>query len=234
MSRLWVVGATRFSLLLPVAASVFGQVVPPGAVPGPVAPPFRLGIVDSRAVEVEILPGVRLVGLEILDVVPGSPAEVAGLGPSDIVLSANDRRIVAPDDLRRAMAVSGGRLRLKVFEVSTGQVLNMIAILGPGRPGGGSPIVTIVGRLRLGVPAIGGETTGISLTTRDGRTYDLDFRGASIPDRRADERTAVISGILTEGRGPERPGRKIIRVSDFRLLEARGPRPKDGGRPIPF
>ena len=169
-------GAAGPWLLLSLAASALGQLSPP-------APPFRLGIVDSQAVEVELLPDVRLGGLEVLGVVPGSPADAAGLGPCDVVPGANNARIVAPDDLRRAMAVSGGHLRLRVFEAGTGQVLNLTAVLGPRR--------RAEGRRRSSSRAVSGSASRPSaarrpaptLTTRDGRVYDLDFRGGKVPDR---------------------------------------------------
>src|SRR5262249_32921880 len=150
-------------------------VVLPVPFPPPGRPPYRLGLVDSRPAEVDLVPGVRLSGLEVLGVVPGSPAARAGLRAGDVVLSADATRGVAPDDLRRAMAGSGGRLLLKVFEARSGQVLNMAVVLGPSGPGAGPVPVTVTGRLRVGVMAVGGETTGTTLTAPDGRTYDLDF-----------------------------------------------------------
>ena len=76
------------------------------------------------------------------------------------------------------MTESGGWLRLKVFEVRTEQVLNVTVAL---RPGAGPMPITVIGRLHVGAAAIGAETTGITLTTGDGRTYDLDFGAARPP-----------------------------------------------------
>src|SRR4051794_13923119 len=72
--------------------------------------PPRLGLVDSRPLEVEVIPDVRLQGVEVLGVVPGSPASRAGLNHGDVILSANFGRVKTPDDLRRALAQSGPRL----------------------------------------------------------------------------------------------------------------------------
>jgi membrane-associated protease RseP (regulator of RpoE activity) len=203
------------------------QVIAPVPPSPAVLPPPRLGLIDSRATQIEVIPGVPLAGLEVLGVVPGSPAARAGLAPGDVVLSANAARIIVPDDLRRALAESRGLLRMKVFEGRTEQVLNRDVFLGPG-PSGGSPLViSVTGRLKLGVMAIGGETTGMTLTTPDGQIYELDFGRARPPDRDADGRDAIVSGLLTTRRGPERRNRQIIKVSGFRIIG--GARPRSSG-----
>jgi membrane-associated protease RseP (regulator of RpoE activity) len=195
--------------------------------------PHRLGLVDSRPVEIELIPGVRLWGLEVLGVVPGSPAMRAGLKPGDVILAANSRRVDDPDDLRRVLAESGGLLRLKVFEARSEQVLNVPVVLEPPGPGPGPVPITVTGRLKVGVMAIGGETTGITLTAEDGRAFDLDFGAGRPPGREVDGRLAFVSGWLKPGPGPERPGRRVIRVEDFRLIGGR-PRPEGDASRIPF
>jgi membrane-associated protease RseP (regulator of RpoE activity) len=219
------VGRVGTCLVLSWAAIASAQAIAPIPGPPPAVAPYRLGLIDSRTAEIEVIPGVRLRGLEVLGVVPGSPAGRAGLGAGDVILSANSARIVAPDDLRRALAESGGRLRLKVFEARTEQVLNVAVVLGPPSPGAGPTPITVVGRIKFGGVAVGAETTGITLTAADGMSYDLDFGAARPPDRAADGRAAVVSGVLTVGPGPERPSRRVLKVSDFRIVGVGPPRP---------
>jgi len=190
--------------------------------PLPASPPLRLGLIDSRPAEVEVIPGVRLSGLEVLGVVPGSPAAQAGLDVGDVIFSANARRVVTPNDLRQVLATSEGWLRLKVFQARSEQVLNVNIALGPVPSGPGPVPLVVTGRLRVGVFAVGGETTGTTLTTAAGKSYDLDFGTARPPGPESEGRTAVVTGLLRVSLGPELPGRQIIRVENFRLI---------GGRP---
>jgi membrane-associated protease RseP (regulator of RpoE activity) len=211
-----------------VAALSVALDAPAGSAQTLPGPPYRLGLIDSRPTQVDLLPGVRVLGLEVLGVVPGSPAERAALRAGDVVLAANAQRVTTPDELRRVMAGSGGRLRLKVFEASTEQVLNRVAVLGPGAPPAGPGTVTVTGRLRVGGVAVGGETTGITLSAADGMTYDLDFRAARPPGRGADGRMAVVSGVVVRSPGPERPGRRVLKVTAFQLLDGGPPRVEVG------
>src|SRR5262245_51226533 len=222
---------TLGACLLSWAVLAPAQVLPPIPAPRPGLPPYRLGLIDSRATEIEVIPGVRLGGLEVLGVIPGSPAGRAGLGAGDVILAANSVRVIASNDLRRAMTESGGWLRLKVFEARTEQVLNVTVAL---RPGVGPTPITVIGRLNVGAAAIGGETTGITLTSTDGQSYDLDFGAVRPPDRGADGRVAVVSGVLRVSPGPERRARRIIQVSHFRLVGGVRPRTERDPRGNPF
>jgi membrane-associated protease RseP (regulator of RpoE activity) len=217
-----------------VMALSVGLNTPAGSAPLPPGPPYRLGLIDSRPTQVDLLPGLRVPGLQVLDVVPGSPADRAGLKAGDVVLAANAQRVTAPEDLRRVIAGSGGRLRLKVFEAHTEQVLNRTAVLGPAAPPVGPVPVTVTGRLRVGVVAVGAETTGVTLAAADGTTYDLDFGAARPPDREADGRVAVVSGVVLIRPGPERPGRRVIKVTAFRLVDGGPPRVEGGARAGPL
>lgn len=207
------------------AASTRAQDGPPFAPGRQPGPPYRLGLVETTIGEVEIVPGVRARGVEILGVAPGSPAARSGLEPGDVILAANSARVNSPNDLRRALATSGGRLRLKVFDAGTEQVLVVLVRLGspgPG-PGDGPTPIIVTGRIKVGAVAIGGETTGTTLTASDGATYDLEFGPGGPPRNLPDGQFAVVSGLLRAGGGPERPGRQVIRVSGLRVV--------GGGRP---
>jgi membrane-associated protease RseP (regulator of RpoE activity) len=231
-----VFGWLTLLLLLPWSNVAEGQVIP-GGIPRPPAsaPPYRLGLVDSQPTRVEVIPGVALEGLEILGVVPASPAARAGLAPGDVILSANSTRVVSPNEMRHVLGASTDVLRLKVFEVRTEQVINVTVLLRPSEPGGARPTPIVVsGRLRLGTMAIGGETTGVTLTASDGNTYDLAFDASRPLDKAWEGRDAVVSGLLVAARGPERPNRRIIRVSGFRLIGGGRPRPTAGARTEPF
>jgi membrane-associated protease RseP (regulator of RpoE activity) len=223
---------SRSRSFVPIGLGIllFWTAIAPAQFIPPIMPPrptYRLGLIDSRATEIEVIPGLPAKGLQILGVVPGSAAGRSGLHEGDVILSANSARIIVPDDLRRVMAGSGGFLRLKVFEIRTEQVLNVTVDLGSANPGIGPVPITLTGRLKVGVMAIGGETTGVTLSTPDGQSYDLDFGAGRPPGRIADGREAVVSGTLTTARGPERPTRRLVKVNDFRLIS--GVRPRDKG-----
>jgi hypothetical protein len=125
-------------------------------------------------------------------------------------------------------------LRLKVFETRSEQVLNVPVVLGPPGPGPGPVPIAVTGRLRVGVMAIGGESTGVTLTAEDGKTFDLDFGERRPPGREADGRIAFVSGWLKASQGPERPGRRVIRVEDFRLVGVGRPRAEGDASRVPF
>jgi S1-C subfamily serine protease len=67
----------------------------------------------------------RQTGVEIVEVVPGSPAAVAGLRPEDLVLDVDDVAVESARDLQRLMAAEriGKPLRVRVFRDGTIQEL---------------------------------------------------------------------------------------------------------------
>jgi serine protease Do len=58
----------------------------------------------------------RTAGVEIVDVVPGSPAAVAGLGPEDLIVDVNDRPVANVSDLQRLMTAEliGSAVTLRI------------------------------------------------------------------------------------------------------------------------
>ena len=87
--------------------------------------------------------------------------------------------------------------------------------------------VTVRGTLRTGVMAVGGESTGTTITAK-GATWELDLRAAPELARRADflsGRRVVVTGSLEARRGVARRQRWIVTV---KTLEA-----APGGHPAP-
>jgi hypothetical protein len=100
------------------------------------------------------------------------------------------------------------------------------AAQGDGRAAGGadgdSIEVVVRGTLRTGIMAIGGETTGTTVTAR-GATWELDLRGNPEWAARAESlsgRRVVVAGTLEVRPGVERRQRWIVTV---KTLEAAGP-----------
>jgi hypothetical protein len=97
------------------------------------------------------------------------------------------------------------------------------------KDGGDDSIDVVVrGTLRTGIMAIGGETTGTTVTAR-GATWELDLRGNPEWAARAEAlsgRRVVVTGSLEARPGVERRQRWILTV---KTLEAAGP----ASRPSP-
>jgi serine protease Do len=64
----------------------------------------------------DLLPVVKVV-----QVVPGSPAEKAGIEPGDAIVGLNDKVIFAPDLLDEALKTAGNSFTLNVLDVKTGK-----------------------------------------------------------------------------------------------------------------
>jgi len=94
-----------------------------------------------------------------------------------------------------------------------------------GGAGDDSIDVVVRGTLRTGIMAIGGETTGTTVTAR-GATWELDLRGKPEWTARAESlsgRRVVVTGSLEVRPGVERRQRWIVTV---KTLEAAGPAPR--------
>jgi hypothetical protein len=101
-------------------------------------------------------------------------------------------------------------------------------------PAGDQPKqVELRGKLRTGVVAIGGETTGTVLQSDKG-AFELDLGNDKELRARAERlsgKAVVVKGTLTVRKGVEVKERRIVRV---RSLEAAGEQPKGDvrGRPV--
>jgi S1-C subfamily serine protease len=127
---------TRWANLPPPGGGVGGGGVGGGPVPG-----MSLGIM---AVTVQVnLPGAAAAAvpgfppsarptspaLRITAVTPGSPAALAGLRPGETLLTAGQLSTRSTDDLRNAIAQSGGVLPMTVMD-GYGKVRSVTAYLG--------------------------------------------------------------------------------------------------------
>ncbi len=100
-----------------VAAAPPGTPAPtPTPVPGSGTTSARaLGII-AEAGTADLLPVVKVV-----QVVPGSPAEKAGIEVGDAIVGLNDKVIFAPELLDEALKSAGNSFTLSVLDVKTGQ-----------------------------------------------------------------------------------------------------------------
>jgi S1-C subfamily serine protease len=83
-------------------------------VPAPVAPPWRERI-------------GRTTGLRVAEVVPGGPAERAGLRAGDLLLSAGGQPVATAQDLQRLMFAEAIGRRLAVTVMRNGALVDVIA-----------------------------------------------------------------------------------------------------------
>ena len=98
----------------------------PGSTPLPAPAPVPVpgtGATSTRAIGIiaeagtaDLLPVVKVV-----QVVPGSPAEKAGIEPGDAIVGLNDKVIFAPDLLDEALKTAGNSFTLNVLDVKTGK-----------------------------------------------------------------------------------------------------------------
>jgi hypothetical protein len=78
------------------------------------------------------------------------------------------------------------------------------------------------GKLRTGLVAIGGETTGYAIETEDGKSLELDFGKSKDLARQADKldrKMVVVQGVLEVRKGVERKTRSIIKVSSLQAAK---------------
>jgi S1-C subfamily serine protease len=83
--------------------------------PAPVAPAWRQRL------------GGRATGLRVASVVPGGPADRAGLRPGDLLLSAGGEEVAAAQDLQRLMFAEAIGRRLAITVMRNGALVDVIA-----------------------------------------------------------------------------------------------------------
>jgi len=101
-----------------------------------------------------------------------------------------------------------GPFTLLVFAVA----LSSFVLASESPPELGSERVEIVGKLHTGKLAIGGETTGILLSAKDGVHYELLVKDPKRA-KRFDGREVRVTGKLNLAHGVEIPIRRIIEVA---------------------
>jgi hypothetical protein len=97
----------------------------PGPGPGARYPYWALGVVTQPA-----LVGDR-VGLQIVQIVPNSAAQRAGLAIGDVILEANGEPTRSPQDLRQVVSKSGGSLKLTIRNMRTAKRVTIEVALDP-------------------------------------------------------------------------------------------------------
>ncbi len=120
---------TRREVPVPVHFEAAGAVTQatnpaPGGAPVPVPVPVPGGgATSARAIGLVVEAGTAdlLPVVKVVQVVPGSPAEKAGIEPGDAIVGLNDKVIFAPDLLDEALKTAGNTFTLNVLDVKTGK-----------------------------------------------------------------------------------------------------------------
>ena len=119
-----------FALLIIIAivmATIQNSGGPPS--PRPAQPPSPhsrplLGILPRPVVL-----GDSSIGVQIVQVAPGGPAQRVGLEPGDIIARVDGRPFAAPEDMKLALGRSNGQPVLTVFRARYRQYVNVITPL---------------------------------------------------------------------------------------------------------
>jgi hypothetical protein len=82
--------------------------------------------------------------------------------------------------------------------------------------------VEIKGKVKTGIIAIGGETTGVSIAAKDGG-FELEATGDQLKAlEKLDGKDAVVTGTLIMKKGVEIPGmRLIVKVATVKAADAK-------------
>lgn len=91
--------------------------------------------------------------------------------------------------------------------------------------------VEVRGKLKTGIVAIGGETTGVTITA-DGVTWELKLRDEAMKQEaeRLNEKVVEVHGVLHVRKGVEVPRRWIVEVARLERARPRGQPAAPGNR----
>ena len=83
-----------------------------------------IGLASSVNAQPALKPGLKpdrlpTFGLKVFNVVPGSPADMAGFEPGDIIVRVNGQPVGSLSDLNRELSRSTGAARLQVLDART-------------------------------------------------------------------------------------------------------------------
>jgi predicted metalloprotease with PDZ domain len=97
----------------------------PAQVDAPLAaPPGKLGAVTELAFHDDDF------AVKVTEIETGSPAARAGLRPGVMIIAANGKPVLHPNELNDAVRKSGGTLNLTVLDPTTGKKSNLDVNLG--------------------------------------------------------------------------------------------------------
>jgi hypothetical protein len=120
--------------------------------------------------------------------------------------------------------IGGPGFGYRILKVNRDRVKSVNGIPVGGKSTSAYIDVEILGRLRVGVVAIGGETTGTTITA-NGITWELDFEKNQKWPRVAgqlDGKEVLIKGRLERRAGVEIKERWIVTVSSFKFADVAG------------
>jgi hypothetical protein len=83
--------------------------------------------------------------------------------------------------------------------------------------------VEMKGTIKTGIVAIGGETTGTTITVKD-VTWELDLGGNKELAAAADKlngKPALVTGTFTKVKGVERGERNVVKVTNLKALDGK-------------
>jgi serine protease Do len=99
--------------------------LPPTQQPPPVAKTIPAGPRDELGLATKLTFYQAEAAVQVTDVQPGSVASRAGIRPGWLILAVNDKPVLHPDELKRALASASGRVRLTVADPESKREMNL-------------------------------------------------------------------------------------------------------------